>query len=360
MGVQTTTAIVGTSQLLSVPYALYSKSSSDGFASVYSETDNRPVLNNNGNIGIGTANNNAKLDVNGRIVVEPGQALWGSQIALDATSLENGKLYRLTSTGGDAGEGQGKLVIGSSDAGNGMVIDAYLNIGIGTDNPVSKLDVNGEITTSGGNSVDWSTAYGWGNHATAGYVPEPVTETDPVFGASVASAITTTDMINWNNKLDTEVGDISAVYAGVGLLVSGGESGDAYVSANTSFLQQRVNGTCAAGYSIRAISWDGSVTCEPDDIGSLYSLNAADGSPINAVYVNNAGNVGIGTTLATTLLDVNSNSVRIRTQSSPASNADGYTGEIRWDSNYIYICIIGDGPGGATDTWKRAALTGGY
>ena len=34
---------------------------------------------------------------------------------------------------------------------------------------------------------------------------EAVTETDPVFGISVASGITGTDTTNWNNKLDTEV-----------------------------------------------------------------------------------------------------------------------------------------------------------
>jgi hypothetical protein len=36
-----------------------------------------------------------------------------------------------------------------------------------------------------------------------------------------------------------------------------------------------------------------------------------------------------------------------------ASNADGTTGQISYDASYIYICT-------ATNTWKRAALTGGY
>lgn len=39
--------------------------------------------------------------------------------------------------------------------------------------------------------------------------------------------------------------------------------------------------------------------------GTGYSLDAVDGSPTNAVYVNAAGNVGIGTTAAVSTLDVN-------------------------------------------------------
>ena len=40
-------------------------------------------------------------------------------------------------------------------------------------------------------------------------------------------------------------------------------------------------------------------------------------------------------------------------QYTKAANATGTTGQICWDSNYIYICT-------ATNTWKRVALTGGY
>ena len=36
-----------------------------------------------------------------------------------------------------------------------------------------------------------------------------------------------------------------------------------------------------------------------------------------------------------------------------AANATGTTGQISYDTNYIYICV-------ATNTWKRAQLTGGY
>ena len=44
------------------------------------------------------------------------------------------------------------------------------NVGIGTSSPSTKLDVNGVITATGGNSTNWNTAYSWGNHASAGYL----------------------------------------------------------------------------------------------------------------------------------------------------------------------------------------------
>jgi hypothetical protein len=63
------------------------------------------------------------------------------------------------------------------------------------------------------------------------------------------------------------------------------------------------------------------------------------------------GDVGIGTTSPTALLDVNSDTVRVRTARTPASAAaPGNAGDICWDADYIYVCT-------ATDTWKRAAIS---
>jgi len=69
------------------------------------------------------------------------------------------------------------------------------------------------------------------------------------------------------------------------------------------------------------------------------------------VRIDSAGNVGIGTSNATTLLDVNADTMRLRTARTPASaGATGAVGEICWDADYIYICT-------ATNTWKRAAIS---
>lgn len=50
-------------------------------------------------------------------------------------------------------------------------------------------------------------------------------------------------------------------------------------------------------------------------------------------------------------LTIEGDSIIIRTDNTPSSASDfGEKGEIRYDSNYIYLCV-------ATDTWKRVALS---
>lgn len=62
------------------------------------------------------------------------------------------------------------------------------------------------------------------------------------------------------------------------------------------------------------------------------------------------GNIGIGTTEPDVMLDVNSDSIRIRESKTPASSsANGVVGEIAWDEDNLYICV-------ANNTWKNANL----
>ena len=63
--------------------------------------------------------------------------------------------------------------------------------------------------------------------------------------------------------------------------------------------------------------------------------------------------LGVGTNEPTEALDINSSGIRIRTTATPTAISPGRVGEIQWDANYIYVCT-------AANTWKRAALTGGF
>jgi acyl-[acyl carrier protein]--UDP-N-acetylglucosamine O-acyltransferase len=65
-----------------------------------------------------------------------------------------------------------------NELGNNTVLNLLGgSVGIGTASPSTKLDVNGVITATGGNSTNWNTAYSWGNHSSAGYVPQARTLT---------------------------------------------------------------------------------------------------------------------------------------------------------------------------------------
>jgi hypothetical protein len=68
---------------------------------------------------------------------------------------------------------------------------------------VDETHVVGSIALSDGNQYnsvtglsisDWNTAYGWGSHASAGYL---TSESDPVFTSSAAYGITSTNISNW-------------------------------------------------------------------------------------------------------------------------------------------------------------------
>lgn len=79
------------------------------------------------------------------------------------------------------------------------------------DDTVSGSELDGVFSTAGlllrtgaatystitNNSTNWNTAYGWGNHAAAGYLTS-YTETDPVFAASAAAGISAGNISNWD------------------------------------------------------------------------------------------------------------------------------------------------------------------
>ena len=99
-------------------------------------------------------------------------------------------------------------------------------------------------------------------------------------------------------------------------------------------------------------SWIGAVNGTGSNDSSLTFATAPGGADATErMRIDSSGRVGIGTSSPTTLLDVNANTIRVRTARTPASaSATGATGEICWDANYIYVCT-------ATNTWKRTAIS---
>jgi hypothetical protein len=140
-----------------------------------------------GNVGIGTNSPKAKLQVNnGHIAVYHNVSTDGAQIYLGDTNFDNSGYWN-SAPGIGSVFSPGTTVAGdlafyvytgvsNSRTERMRIIDSG-NVGIGTTTPSTKLDVSGVITATGGNSTNWNTAYGWGNHASAGYVPQARTLT---------------------------------------------------------------------------------------------------------------------------------------------------------------------------------------
>jgi len=78
---------------------------------------------------------------------------------------------------------------------------------------------------------------------------------------------------------------------------------------------------------------------------AAFALDAADGSPASAVFVDNGGNVGIGTTNPAAALHVNTSGEGLRIQGPAVGAANGAWVEFR-DSVGTRIGYVGDGSGG--------------
>jgi len=142
----------------------------------------------NGNIGIGTNNPGEALEVIGAIRIGTTNNLNAGAIRFNNDVFQgyNGTEWLQLS----GGSGTPWITSGT---------DVYYNsgnVGINNTNPTTELDVNGVITATGGNSTNWNTAFGWGDHSIADYLTS-YTETDPVFGVHAANGITSTNITNW-------------------------------------------------------------------------------------------------------------------------------------------------------------------
>jgi uncharacterized protein (TIGR02145 family) len=148
---------LSTTQLLSVPYSLYSGEAGNGFAKEYAPGEIRPVLNlADGSVNLGNPPDNwNKLNVNGIIRLTPNQINpWGSQLSLDSRSNPGGNSYVFVSTADGAVEGAGNFLIRKEGDWNSTILmtpNGNVGIGLGqaAPNQLYKLDVNGNINFNG-------------------------------------------------------------------------------------------------------------------------------------------------------------------------------------------------------------------
>ena len=213
--------------------------------------------------------------------------------------IRTSNLARLTVSGADVLINSGALKMGST-----TVIDASRNLtNIGT---IS----SGVMTATGGNSTNWNTAYGWGNHASAGYFL--ASDYTNVFksGAEIAGSqdlnnYRTTGYYAQDSNSDATSGSNYPVNAAGILEVISGDQGNGVqteqrysrYNTNNKYVRHYYNGTWTAWAEQWNSSSDGSGSGLDADLldGQQGSYYYAASNPSG--YTNNTGTmVETGTT----------------------------------------------------------------
>ncbi|MBI5099411.1 MAG: hypothetical protein HZB30_09270 [Nitrospirae bacterium] len=255
------------------------------------------------------------------------------------------------------------LMLVSNGFGDDVSIDSSGNTSTGVINTNAHFEVTGPSGRSGVvGSANGTGAFGvYGinttnnNYGILGY------DTYGVYGNSSAgwagffqgNARVTGNLTVDGSILGPVMGDITGVTAGTGLS-GGGTSGDVTLSVNTTIIQQRVSGTCAAGSSIRTINSDGTVICETDDgitsetdpqVGTLTNGKwcTSDGTAVNCTSnapVTSETDPQVGT-LTNGKWCTSNGSVVICTSNSPVgANTASYVP--RWDGSALVTGLIFD------------------
>jgi hypothetical protein len=164
LGGGATYTISGTSQLLSVPYAMYAGSAGGSLANGSTAgntpywngsswvTNSSNLFNNGGNIGIGTTNPAYKTDIVGtngpRLRVFSQDGFFAGLLA------KNNTHEYFIGVQGDfesaSGNNSGFHIYDNTTGNRRFVIDANGNTGIGQSNPTAKLDVAGNVKIADG------------------------------------------------------------------------------------------------------------------------------------------------------------------------------------------------------------------
>jgi len=257
----------------------------------------------NGNVGIGATNPSQKL------VVQSGNPSTAIQIipyndaSKSASIIMDNEILRIKT----AAPNDGGIRFDTPTGNDRMTITRAGDVGIGTASPSQKLDVNGYVKGTGlCIGTDCRTI--WPSGGTGGTA-----------GDNLGNHVATQDL---NMNLKSIIGGDGTYTPGMGAgsnkIYFGWNSstGNVVSKVDTTVmpLQRRVDGVCSAGSSIRAIGFDGTVTCQIDNVGTsgtagdnLGNHVATQDLNMNLKSIINTGNVGIGNTAPQDKLDVTGN-----------------------------------------------------
>ncbi|MBN3035921.1 MAG: hypothetical protein JW861_10075 [Bacteroidales bacterium] len=321
---------MGTSDLQSVPYALFSGSSADAVW-IKNNTD---IYYNDGNVGIGTSTPDASLHVNDRLRVgeDPSYPSVYGEIFHEGT----GNGFRINANAGGGGwadmhfmtngttrmflESAGKLGIGTESPSTRLVVKSSgytdgMYVLADDDDPLFRIRQNSNVSgglylyDSAANSNiclcgDGSSYINSGNVAIGNTSPLGRLSVEAPSGALFSTSPTKTLVIKdgiYNSGNELEFQDYDGT---VKLVIADG----GYLGVGTASPESplHVNGTTLIGTTSKGIRMRNTGTMvDVESLGTDLALNYQTGE--NTVMNVVSGNVGIGTASPTSKLDVRGN-----------------------------------------------------
>jgi hypothetical protein len=175
------------------------------------------------------------------------------------------------------------------------------NVGIGTTSPTTTLDVNGVITATSGNSTNWNTAYGWGNHGSVGYATQTwVGEQNYASDAAISTAIATVTLaslgytgasnanyITNNNQLTNGAGYITSSGSITGNAATATSAGKLSGNSNIS-TQPGTNNLLHTGQISNGVT---GLFPAVDNSNSIITLNRHSGNYDSQLGFSSNGNI---------------------------------------------------------------------
>ncbi len=139
---------------------------------------------------------------------------------------------------------------------------------------------------------------------------------DDPSGSPVSKKITVEDLLGKTSTLTVSAINITT-------------SGDTTLAANNFIIDSTTNITLTRGTVINEDGADSDTRIESDNQANMLFVDAS------------ADKIGLMTNAPTAVLDINSDSIRLRTAQTPASGNNTAVGlavgTITWDANYIYV-----------------------